>query len=132
MGRANYLIDTNIAIYYFGQILPEESELFIEEVFHKKYYISVINRIELLGFKGLGDRESKALNSFVVNSVIFDLDENIVLKTIRIRQEYSIKLPDAIIAATCLVNDCQLITSNIKDFGKIDGLQIIEVSPCIL
>jgi hypothetical protein len=131
MGRENYLIDTNIAIYYFGEVLSKESELFIEAIFNEKYYISVINRIELLGFKDLNGPESKALTSFVDNSVIFDLDEDIILETIRIRREYSIKLPDAIIAATCLINDCQLITNNIKDFGKIDGLQIINISPSI-
>ena len=57
MERSNYLIDTNIAIYYFGKILPKESELFIEKIFHETYYISVINRIELLGFKDIDDTE---------------------------------------------------------------------------
>lgn len=109
--------------------MPEESELFIDEVFHRKYYISVINRIELLGCKDLSDHELEALSSFIVNPVTFDLDENIVLETIRIRQEYVIKLPDAIIAATCLTNNCHLITNNIKDFDKIEGLQIVEISP---
>ena len=121
------MIDTNIAIYYFGLALTEESELFIDQILSEKYYISVINRIELLGFKELGKEELNAINSFVSNASIFDLEENIILETIRIRQDYRIKIPDAIIAATCLVNNYQLITNNSKDFKKVKGLQVIQL-----
>lgn len=55
------------------------------------------------------------------------MDEEIILKTIEIRKKYTIKLPDAIIAAACLVNDSILITNNAKDFDKIDGLSTIQV-----
>jgi len=68
-----------------------------------------------------------AINSFVSNASIFDLEENIILETIRIRQDYRIKIPDAIIAATCLVNNYQLITNNSKDFKKVKGLQEIQL-----
>jgi predicted nucleic acid-binding protein len=30
------------------------------------------------------------------------------------------------IAATCLVNNCSLITNNIKDFDKITGLHLVK------
>jgi predicted nucleic acid-binding protein len=36
------------------------------------------------------------------------------------------KLPDAIIAATALVNDLTIITRNIKDFDKIEGLEVLN------
>ena len=127
MGRQDYLIDTDVAIYYFGLSLSKESEKFIDQILDKKYSISVINRIELLGFKGLTGNESEALSSFVNNSNIFDLEEEIILKTIQIRKIYKIRLPDAIIAATCLVNNCSLITNNVKDFDKIAGLHFIKV-----
>jgi len=127
MGRKNYLIDTNVAIYYFGMALSFESEKLIDLILSEHYSISVINRIELLGFKGLTERESDALSSFISNSNIFDLEEDIILETIQIRKIYSIKLPDAIIAATCLVNNCTLVTNNVKDFDKITGFQLIKV-----
>jgi len=119
MERKNYLIDTNVAIYYFGLAMSNESEKFMDQILGKKYYISVINRIELLGFKRLNGNESDALSSFISNSIIIDLEEDIILETIQIRKKYNIKLPDAIIAATCLVNNCSLITNNIKDFDEI-------------
>ena len=127
MERKNYLIDTNVAIYYFGLALSAESEKFMDMILGERYSISVINRIELLGFKSLNVNESEALSSFISHSDIFDLEENIILETIQIRKKYSIKLPDAIIAATCLVNNFSLITNNIKDFDKIRHLQIVKV-----
>jgi len=127
MERKNYLIDTNVAIYYFGLALSKDAEKFMDQVLSERYFISVINRIELLGFKQLNGNESDTLYSFVLKSSIFDLEEEIILETIEIRKTYNIKLPDAIIAATCLVNNCSLITNNIKDFDKINGLHLIQV-----
>lgn len=127
MERKNYLIDSNVAIYYFGLALSKESEKFMDQILVESYSISVINRIELLGFKSLSRSEAEALKSFISNSNIFDLEEIIILETIQIRKKYNIKLPDAIIAATCLVNNCSLITNNIKDFDKITGLHLIKV-----
>jgi predicted nucleic acid-binding protein len=127
MERKKYLIDTNVAIYYFGLALSTESEKLMDQILSEIYFISVINRIELLGFKQLNENESDALYSFVSKSSIFDLEEDIILETIQIRKTYNIKLPDAIIAATCLINNCSLVTNNIKDFDKINGLHLIKV-----
>ncbi|MDO9615029.1 MAG: type II toxin-antitoxin system VapC family toxin [Bacteroidota bacterium] len=126
MGQKNYLIHTNVTIYYFGLALSKESEKFMDQILVDSYSISVLNRIELLGFKGLSGNESEALNSYISNSNIFDLEENIILETIQIRKKYNMKLPDAIIAATCLVNNCSLITNNLKDFDKITGLHLVK------
>ena len=80
-----------------------------------------------MGFERLSSKESDALGSFIANSGIFDLEEDIILKTIQIRKKHNIKLPDAIIAATCLVNNCSLVTNNIKDFDKITDLHLVKV-----
>lgn len=37
MGRKSYLIDTNIAIYYFGLMLTEKSEAILEEIIKNHY-----------------------------------------------------------------------------------------------
>ena len=124
MEPKNYLIDTNIAIYYFGLLLTEDATLFIESLFRNSYYISVINRIELLGFEKIRPEQYNALEAFVNNAKILDLDEAVVVETIKIRQQYNTKLPDAIIAASCIVNDCCLLTNNSKDFEKIKGLKV--------
>ena len=86
-----------------------------------------INRIELLGFKGLSQKESLAFEAFVKNGMLINLDEDIIIETILLRKEYPIKLPDAIIAATCIVNSLTLISNNSKDFEKIKGLSLHRV-----
>jgi len=45
-------------------------------------------------------------------------------ETIRIRQLYKIKLPDAIIAATAIVEGLTLVTAD-KGFKKIENLSLI-------
>lgn len=124
MEPKNYLIDTNIAIYYFGSLLSEDAASFIESLFRNNYHISVINRIELLGFDKISPAQHKALEAFVYNATIIDLDEAVVIETIKIKKRFNTKLPDAIIAASCIVNDCCLLTNNSKDFEKINGLTV--------
>ena len=50
----------------------------------------------------------------------------IVAKTIQLRQKQKIKLPDAVIAATALVDGLKLISRNTKDFKNIKGLEIVN------
>ncbi len=83
--------------------------------------------MELLGNKDISSKELVALEAFINNAIVINLDEEIILETIKIRKKYSIKLPDAIIAATCLVNNLLLITNNFRDFNKIDGMEIFPV-----
>jgi predicted nucleic acid-binding protein len=66
------------------------------------------------------------LIDFVAFATIFPIDDRTTDKTIELRRKYKIKLPDAIIAATAIANNFTLITHNIKDFQKIEELQIIN------
>jgi len=66
------------------------------------------------------------LTDFIEASNVFLLTEPIVLKTIEIRKESKIKLPDAIIAATALVHQLPLVSRNTGDFKNVPGLVIIN------
>ncbi len=79
MERENYLIDSNIAIY-FGMTLSG------------KFAVSVINRIELLGFGNLRKRKSE-LSKLLLTGQFNTIDESVILKTIQIRKEYNINCP---------------------------------------
>ena len=57
---------------------------------------------------------------------ILYIDEIIADKTIELRKKYKIKLPDAIIAATAIVYNLILVSRNITDFNKIEGINIIN------
>ena len=63
---------------------------------------------------------------FLDYSDIIALTEDVVEKTILIKKLIKIKTPDAIIAATALVNDHTLITNNTADFKRIEDLKIFN------
>ncbi len=87
--------------------------------------LSVVNRIELLSYNGIPS-EMQVLSDFIAASNVFLLAEPVVLKTIEIRQQTKIKLPDAIIAATALVHQLTLVSRNVSDFKNVPGLTIIN------
>ncbi len=57
---------------------------------------------------------------FISNATIYDLDEVVANQTIRNRQQYKIKTPDAIIGATAQVHGFEIVTNNIDDFKSLD------------
>jgi hypothetical protein len=56
----------------------------------------------------------------------YNLSSEIIDRTIKLRRNYKIKLPDAIIAATALNNDFVLVTRNEQDFNNIKNTQIFN------
>ena len=118
------VIDTNILIYYLAEDLDETVYSSIEQCLNESFQISVISKIELLGWNQGGEEWITAAERFLSSAEIVPLTEEIVDKTIEVRKKYSIKLPDAVIAATCLVQDSILITRNIRDFKNIQELTV--------
>ena len=52
-------------------------------------------------------------------------DELLVEKIIEIRQQYRLKLPDAVIAAMTIQNSANLVTAD-QEFAKINTLTVIN------
>ena len=117
-----FLIDTNIAIYFLGGVLPPQSIPFINAVFSAGVNLSVITQIELLGWQFPDDSRAAITAAFVERATLFPLDEAVVKQTIVLRRKHRIKLPDAIIAATAIVYELTLLSRNDKDFLVIPGL----------
>ena len=109
MEQPEYLIDTNAVIDYLGKMLPQESIDFMNNVIDAVPVVSVITKIEVLGFNAPTEHY-RLLTDFMADSTVLDLTGNIVDLTIDIRKRYKTKLPDAIIAATAIVYDLILIT----------------------
>jgi toxin FitB len=66
------------------------------------------------------------METFIGCAAILELTDEVINKTIEIRKSKKINLPDAIIAATSIVNNLILITRNTADFKNIIGLQVID------
>ncbi len=120
-----YLADSNTIIDYVGNKMPDKALLILDGYFNDNLTISIISKIEVLGFNGDAD-ELKRLTDFIGLADIVFVDDAIAVKTIEFRKAYKIKLPDAIIAATALVYNLTIITRNISDFKNIVGLTCIN------
>ncbi|MDR2555030.1 MAG: type II toxin-antitoxin system VapC family toxin [Fibromonadaceae bacterium] len=121
----SYILDTNVVIDYIQGNFPDKEATFIENLlFLGIPNISVITEIEVLCWKHANEEDVEQYKKFIENSKIMELCNSVKLKTIDIRRNHKIKLPDALIAATALVHDFELITRNTKDFENIAGLKI--------
>lgn len=121
-----YLLDSNTVIYLLSNFLPETTSQKIQSIIDTDdYFLSVITRMEVLGFNG-DSNEMELANEFITDSIVIGLEEAIILRTITLRKQQKIKLPDAIIAATALVHHLTLVTRNIEDFKSIPGLTMVD------
>lgn len=118
MGK-RYLIDSNILIGFTGNLLPELIHKSISDILDEDFNISFISKIEVLGYHSANE----AWYNFINQAVIITPNDEIIEQTILIRKLSKIKIPDAIIAATAIVNDLILLTRNIDDFKNIKGLK---------
>jgi predicted nucleic acid-binding protein len=122
---SGYLIDTNTIIDYFAEKLPVASLNFMDDVLNRSAQISIMTQIELLCFTS-SKKELELLTRFIDESDVFNLTEAIVVETISIRKFRKLKIPDAIIAATAIVHNCELITRNVQDFKSIERLRLLD------
>jgi len=125
MEQTQYLIDSNTVIDYLGRKLPPSGMDFMNNVIDDFPTLSVITKIEVLGFNA-PDEHYQLLTNFMDDNTILGLTNNIVDTSIEIRKNYKTKLPDAIIAATALVYNLTLISRNTSDFINIQDLKVIN------
>ncbi|WAC11532.1 type II toxin-antitoxin system VapC family toxin [Dyadobacter pollutisoli] len=126
MGK-RYLIDTNIIPKYLQESLSEDGLSLIDNILDSgEAQISVITRIELLGFSPNREDLLQFITQFISVTTEYELTELIVQKTIEIRKLFKVKIPDAIIAATALCHNLILLSDNDPDFGKILHLKYIN------
>lgn len=125
MGKT-FLLDSNIVIYLIKGVLNADTSTIIAEAARMPARVSVITKMEVLGYRAPSDEERLKYEGFLADTLINNRNEEIVNKTIEIRKAYKIRLPDAIIAATAIVFDLVLITRNELDFNKITSLKIVN------
>jgi predicted nucleic acid-binding protein len=119
MNGNELFIDTNIVLYLLN------GEKTIAKILDgKTIYISFITELELLGFKGLTSEQKPIIENFLGDVILMDIDFEIKSIVISLRKKYSIKLPDAIIAASSIKQGLTLLTAD-KGFGKITELDSI-------
>jgi len=114
MNGIDFLIDTNVPIYVL------EGHPIVKGIMQCSAAVSVITEMELLGKIGLLPKEETKIRSLLQDCEILAFTDTIKTATIALKQQYALKLPDAIIAATAKQYGLPLITAD-KGFKKLDG-----------
>lgn len=92
----------------------------LQQCSNDDFNISIISKMEFLGFSRFDFREKQEAARFISFANVLPLSEAIVERTIQLKQTVKIKLPDAIIGATVLCHNLNLVTHNVKDFVGIN------------
>ncbi|KAF0202681.1 MAG: PIN domain-containing [Gallionellaceae bacterium] len=116
------LVDSNILIY---ATKPEHSKLhlWLVDILPK---ISVISKVEILGYHKLHPAEKDALTELLNSLELIYLTPACYEIAIQLRQQRKLTLGDALIAATCIERGYALATCNTSDFTWINELKLFN------
>lgn len=120
MNGGRLLLDTNIILY-----LLDGDETLIDILEGKQVYVSFVTELELYGFKQLTPDEKQKIDRVLSSCTVIDINAGIKSKTIEIRQNHNVKLPDSLIAGTALYFDIPLISAD-KGFNIIESLNLLN------
>ena len=120
------IIDTNILIYHLAGVVTDQAEVTLADALESGSYISIITRIELLGWRKHSPDSLKAAEALLQSVTEIPLHEEIIQLCISFRKNYPIKLPDAIIAATARHIKVPLMTRNMTDFEQVPELKMVD------
>lgn len=112
------LADTNAIIYFLqGQPIMQPYK-------NERFGLSKISEIELLGIKNITKEHHLKRRTLIQNCILYPFVSEIKTLVIQLKQKATLKIPDAIIAATTFHFDLILLTAD-KEFKKIKGLPLI-------
>lgn len=104
--KPDVILDTNVLILFFSGRLTDSLP------YNDNMGYSVITELELLSYPQLSVEDEHNIKRFLDKILSIPLTEDIKKHTITLRKRYKIKLPDAIICATAMVNDATLLTND--------------------
>jgi predicted nucleic acid-binding protein len=116
------LFDSNIVIALASCDDNAVNRLVLED----SYAVSVVTRIEVLGYHLLTQEDKSDLVTFLAGGLELALDDEVVQLAVLLRQQRRIGLGDVIIAATALVHKLPLVTRNIDDFKHVENLELFD------
>lgn len=122
MNGIDLLADTNALIYLLN------GNPCMSPFLQNKLAFSIVSEMELLSFSGITESEENNIKSLLLDCNEINISDEIKEKTIEIRKKYKTKLPDAIVAASAIVNNIPLITAD-KGFNQIKELNLKLIVP---
>lgn len=123
MRGERYLLDTNAII-----ALLQGNEQLIELLQDAEWIgISIISQIEFLVFPALNEADRQLFNDFLQRVEIVWIEPSqpeLIQLTIQLRQQYRLRLPDALIGATAIHFGASLVTADaqLQNIPALDTL----------
>ena len=124
LSRVRWLLDSNAVMGYLNQDPAPGFATRMESLFAEGSAISVITVIEVLGWRGHSEQSRADAQRLLAGLSLIGLTPSVVDRTIVLRSLLSIALPDAVIAASALEEGMCLVTRNVQDFDRVDGLAL--------
>lgn len=122
---SKYLLDTCFILGLYHQ--NETALQLIRSISFEQCCVSVINRIELLGYHNITPEDEQELAYFLNQVQLLEIDKAVQNQAIELRKRHKIKLADNLVLATALVHGATLLTLD-------DGLQckfLHETTPIV-
>jgi len=130
MATETIICDTDVMIDYWNknnQRHHHTKNILENEIGVPNIMLSAITVMELIN-GAANKNELNKINKDVHQFQITLIDNAITQMAIELLQLYRLShglaMPDAFIAATCKILDCELFTHNVKDYKFIDGLAL--------
>ncbi len=126
MEKKAYVIDTCIFVDHLRNYRPATS--FFDQIHgEESIFFSAVTEVELLQGNANNNQEKReSLLKLLSLWKKISVDNQLAMLAGDISRKYNVAVPDAIIAATAMMNNAILVTKNVKDFNKITSLNIKE------
>ena len=129
MTENRFVMDTNAVIFLTtrGNTIPIN---LCNELNEADLFISAITEIELFAKPAMSLDEEEKLRSFIADRLlVIDLTSDVKNETVALRRAIKLKLPDCIVAATAIVLNARLLTSDDKLLRlEWPGFDVIDFS----
>jgi predicted nucleic acid-binding protein len=124
-----YTLDTNAIIYYISEepaAVQTLEGILAQEV---PLYVSTVTELELFSLSTLTTEDETRIEEVLNSTVrVIPLISSIARIAGDLRRLYPrLRTADSAIAATALFTNSTLITRNVRDFQRIDGLPLLAV-----
>ncbi len=116
------LVDSNILIYAAQPAHAPLRHFIAEHV----PAVSAVSYVEVLGYHQLDDQDRQYFEAFFRLARVLPLSQAVLDQAIALRQQRKMSLGDALIAGTALVHGRTLVTRNVEDFHRIQGLSLLN------
>jgi len=123
------LLDTNFIIGLIKRTEPVIKILAASSIALDECAYSFITRIELLSYPAITQPEIESIESILATMHYVSTSKEIENTTIRLRRQYRLKTPDAIVAATAIALNLELLTLDQQLAKQMQAILVQENNP---